>query len=457
MMAKAHALALLLVLVGSPHAWAEEPAAGSSDPVPDELEPSETGKGGGEEAAPSLPAWRWLERFYAAKSEGNISAAREALRAASEAGGEPQLLEMELGYLELAEGNRDAARAAFERAGEGPDEERSALARAEVVALSEEELRAEPAGPSEESMGPQYAALKAGYAAKEAEDFRAARGYFKEARAGENAELSAQARSELRYLPKLAWGDAYLEGYGWHRFAGASTSDFVPTLRVRGFLHPIPKVDLDPYVFVQVSRDVASRAEGPEGYPLIYADNHLMLGGGLQFRFWKKRVGLFAQVGPAFNLVRGPDDPLVELDVRAGIFFVLQVPNCSPAPEKRGARKELAFCADIYSEAVYVSRFDHNLLATARARVGLTYLVTGPISWEPYAEVRLLKDIRNDYWNNLADAGLGHRWRLLRPFSLQLLIGVHGGGYFGLEGDDPAPDDLSYGELRVQLGGYASF
>ena len=120
MMAKAHALALLLVLVGSPHAWAEEPAAGSSDPVPDELEPSETGKGGGEEAAPSLPAWRWLERFYAAKSEGNISAAREALRAASEAGGEPQLLEMELGYLELAEGNRDAARAAFERAGEGP-------------------------------------------------------------------------------------------------------------------------------------------------------------------------------------------------------------------------------------------------------------------------------------------------------------------------------------------------
>ena len=39
--------------------------------------------------------------------------------------------------------------------------------------------------------------------------------------------------------------------------------------------------------------------------------------------------------------------------------------------------------------------------------MGLTYLVTGPVGWEPYAEVRALKDIRNDYWNNLADAVLG--------------------------------------------------
>ena len=72
-------------------------------------------------------------------------------------------------------------------------------------------------------------------------------------------------------------------------------------------------------------------------------------------------------------------------------------------------------------------------------------------------EARVLKDIRNDYWNNLADAGGGHRWRLLKPFVLDLLVGVHGGGYFGLENRDPPPDPLSYAEFRIQLGGYASF
>jgi hypothetical protein len=231
----------------------------------------------------------------------------------------------------------------------------------------------------------------------------------------------------------------------------------VPTLRLRGFLHPFAKVDLDPYVFVQISRDIASRSEGPEGYPLIYADNHLMFGGGLQFRFWKKRVGLFVQAGPAFNLVRPEGSPLVEPDVRVGAFVSLLLPACHPLAQKDGARNERALCADIYSEAVYVSRFDHNLLAILRGRLSLTYLVTGPVAWEPYVEGRVLKDIRDDYWNNLADVGVGHRWRLLEPVALELMLGVHGGAYFGLENVDPAPAELGYAEFRVQLGGYASF
>ena len=57
-----------------------------------------------------------------------------------------------------------------------------------------------------------------------------------------------------------------------------------------------------------------------------------------------------------------------------------------------------------YAEAVWVSRFENNVLTMGRGRIAFTALVTGPIAWQPIAEVRVLKDINNDYWNNLADA-----------------------------------------------------
>jgi len=398
-----------------------------------------------------------MDLCWAKKAEGDLTAARAALEEARNAGADPQLVELELGYLDLLAGESDSARTHFAEAANGPDPELAARGAAEQEQIQEDHVESVFAEPTEASFGPQYTALKAGYDALAAGDPKAARSYFLEAKEGEDPTYSAQAKAELRYLPKPAWADVYFQGYGWLRPTEPSSADFVPTLRLRGFLHPIAKVDLDPYIFVQVSRDVASRSEGPQGYPLIYADNHLMVGGGLQFRFWKKRVGLFVQAAPAFNLVRGEDDPLVELDVRAGAFFSLLVPNCHPEPQKAGVRKERAFCADIYSEAVYVSRFDHNLLAIVRGRLSLTYLMTGPVAWEPYVAVRLLKDIRNDYWNNLADAGIGHRWRLLAPFALDLMVGLHGGGYFGLENVDPAPESLTYAEFRVQIGAYAAF
>jgi len=398
-----------------------------------------------------------MELCWARKAEGDLYGARAALEEALKAGADPQLLALELGYLDLLAGDSESARAHFALAAEGSDPDLAAQADAERAQIQDDNVESTFAEPTEESFGPQYAALKAGYAAQAAEDPAAARKHFLEAKDGADEAFAREARAALRYLPKPAWADVYFQGYGWVRATEPSSADFVPTLRLRGFVHPIAKVDLDPYIFVQVSRDVASRSEGPQGYPLIYADNHLMFGGGLQFRFWKKRVGLFVQAAPAFNLVRGTDDPLVELDVRVGAFFALQVPNCHPEPHKAGVRKERALCADLYSEAVYVSRFDHNLLAILRGRLSLTYLVTGPVAWEPYVEARALKDIRNDYWNNLADAGIGHRWRLLAPFALDLMVGLHGGGYFGLENADPAPESLSYAEFRVQIGTYAAF
>jgi hypothetical protein len=327
---------------------------------------------------------------------------------------------LQIGYDRRAEGDLEGAREAFETALEwGAD--------------------------------PQTVSLELGYLALEDGRDADARDHFREARRAA-AIRARQARAQLQGAYRPAYGEFYGEAYGWHRFVPDKSTNLVPVARLRGYLHPFKKVDLDPYVFLQISRDTASTGRGPEGYPLIYADNTFMFGGGVLLRLWKKRLGFFAQIGPAVNLLDDGGER-IELDVRAGAFLDVWTPGCRPAliDDGYGSAFVTEPCAELYTEAVYVSRFDHNLMAQLRGRIGMTWLITGPVAWQPVAEARVFKDIDNDFWNNLADFGGGHRWRLMQPFQLDLLLGIHFGTYFGLENENPAPDPHYFSDLRLQL------
>lgn len=407
MTARRALLLLVAVWTTAGAAWADEIA--SASPSGDGGDPSQ--RAGEDEAEPegategadasdtevlppgARPAWMWSELAWQAKKDGDLDAALSAFEGALQAGGEAQSIHLEMGWIE-----------------------------------------------------------------RDLEHWPEAREHFKAVLDGEDMERRRIAMAELRALPRIVWGDLYAEGYGWHRLLWQQSANFVPTVRLRAFLHPIPKVDLDPYLYVQFSRDVASRGEGPQGYPLIYADNHLMFGGGVQFRFWQRRVGLFAQIGPAVNLLRDGTAP-VKLDVRAGGWLGLSHPRCHPLvpTAEPYVTSPMAFCAETYDELVYVSRFSHNLVLSLRGRIGFTLLQTGPVAWQPILEGRLIKDIDNDYWNNLVDAGIGHRWRLLWPFGLDLMLGIHAGTYMGLQNVDAAPTPGQYLELRLQAATYVAF
>ncbi len=335
---------------------------------------------------------------------------------------------LQLGWDRKAAGDLDGAEEAFARAGE-------AGADAHVVAM------------------------ELGYLAVDREDLPTARDHFRDAKIAAQTE-ARQARDAMRGVEKPLWFDLYAEGYGWHRFVPDRSTNFVPMLRLRALWSPFDEVDLEPYLFVQASRDFSSRgADGPDGAPLIYADNSLMFGVGVQLSVWKRRIGLFAQIGPAFNLLRNDGRKPVMLDFRAGAFLFADTARCRPAAQEsaRDASISVDPCAEVYAEAVYVSRFDHNLQAMARGRYAIGWLVTGPVAWQPIAEVRVFKDTNNDYWNNLVDGGVGHRWRLLQPFGLDLMLSVHVGSYFGLENVDPAPDPLYFSEFRFQTSTYIAF
>jgi|GEM_PF-1559012 len=432
-------------------------------------------------AAGRREMWALPQPWYGRASEqavaGDYAAAQATLDAAEAEGNSPQHLALGRGRVARIARFPVTAAGHFEDALAGEDSGLRSLAKMELELLPTDALAA--AGKlrtAEDWTGaldaidvaerygadPQLVALERGYTYQQYGKPAEAGRQYRLAAEGSNDDVAATARAQRRSLQRLFWGEVYGEVYGWYRFHPRATTlqkNLVPLLRVRGYIHPIPKLDLDPYIFFQISRDTESKVDGPNGFPLILADNTMMFGGGVLFRFWKKRVGLFAQIGPAYHLIPRTTRPRWELDFRAGAFIGLESPKCRPEPAlgKPGARAIVDPCFDLWSELVYVSRFDHNLFFTVRGRASLNYLVTGPVVWAPVAEVRAFKDIDNDFWNNLVDAGIAHRWRLVYPFPLDLMLGVHGGTYYGLANLDPAPNPLTYAEFRLQLATSISF
>jgi hypothetical protein len=296
----------------------------------------------------------------------------------------------------------------------------------------------------------QRIALEVGYLDRGRGALGDAHSRFASAAQGPDPVIAAQARRELEVLPRRFSADLYADAQGWHRPAGGLATDLVPTVRARGYWRPSLDLDLQFYVFAQATRDTASRGRDGNGVPAIYADDYALTGGGLLLRLADRRLGLFVQGGPAFNLL---DDGRAAraLDVRGGAFFGAETAGCRP---DRGGGFHLALCSDLYSEAIYVSRFRHNAIGFSRAHLGASYLVTGPVAWQLLLQARASGDRNADYYNNFADGGVVQRWRLLGALPLDLSLGVNAGRYFGRAGLDPAPPRLRYLDLRLLAATY---
>jgi transposase len=433
----------------------------------------------------------WVQIGWKQREKGNYELSRRAFLAALEWGADPELIALELGYLEQAQGDEEAAIEHFERAAEiattiHPGQSRSIAELRETTISSsawasprqgvwyepptpespgdwlqlawnrkanddlegaeEAFLAALEAGGDEASI-----AMELGYLAHARGNYAESEAWFRQARQA-SSEGIRQARGELQALEPTFWGEAYAQVFAWHRFHPCKRSNLLPFVQVREFWHPIEGVDFDPYVYVNASRDFASRGEGPLGFPVIYADNTLGLGVGALYRTWERQAGAFAQMGTAINLM-DDDRQRVWFDMRIGAYVDLEdEEGCWPDPMlDGGVATPMSFCWEAYGEAVYLSRFDHNVVTQARGRAGASAMVTGRVAWQPLLEGRVHKDLRNDYWNNLAELGAVHRWRLLADFRLDVMAGLHFGTYFGLYRDDPPPSPLSYAELRLLL------
>ena len=301
-------------------------------------------------------------------------------------------------------------------------------------------------------MEPQRISLELAYMYLARGDVKSARVELAAAATGPDAALAHQARAQLDEFPARWWGDVYAETFGWSRVDGGNkTDDLVPTLRLRGMRRLHHTIDANAYVFAQGTRDVASHGAGDGAVPLIYADNSAMAGAGFLLRVAGRLVGVFGQVGPAMKLVDDGVSDTVQLDVRGGLVLSWASAACYM---QGGILEGGTWCAELYSEGVYTSRFDHDIQGFARSRVGFTFVETGPVSWQLYLELRAAMDLHGDYYDNLIESGMGPRWRLNTPIRIDLLIGGHAGSYLWRENRDPAPAERHYIDLRLLAATY---
>jgi hypothetical protein len=438
----------------------------------------------GDDRSP-ITAAGWMEEAYRRKAAGDAAGAATAFRSAASLGADEQRVELELGYLDATRGDRNSARGHFERASAGADPALSGRARAEIAVLPGPDEAPRGPGPRASSelldaayrakaehrlaeahegferaraagADPQLVAVELGYIAAARGDAEDAQLRFEEARRGPDPDLAGQAGRELSTGPRHWSSDVYADAIGAAAVGGVSAAPtmLVPTLRVRGYWRPSLSVDAQVYAYAQGTRDTASSAQGPAGVPAIYADDYALFGIGARYRLWGGRIGLFAQVGPAANLVR-PASPLV-VDARAGFDLYAESARCAPPPA-HDVVFEVLPCAEVYAEGTYASRFDNNVFGLVRPRGGFTYMVTGPVAWQVIAEARAGKDLNDDYYNNFIDAGVGPRWRLLSPFRLDVLLTADAGTYLGLQNVDPAPSTLAYGAVRLEASTYMEY
>ena len=377
-------------------------------------------------------AYALLEQARDNPTQQNLNQAELAFREALEAGAEPARVWWEIGYLAQQQARKDDACACYEAAVEA----------ANVVLTYDRETGA----------------------------------------VGEAAQIKDLAQSSLKQCHS-AGVEIFAELYGWYRFPPSKSADLVPQLIARKYWSPWKNFDLRPYVYGFITRDIFSRGVGNSAttLPVIYADNSVGVGAGAAYRFWRNRAAtakkdespdkpakasgggapywshgatVFTQIGPAYKLVDDGGGRL-DLDFRVGAFAGLNARPCFPvAATEHLAEGRMEPCVEGYGEVVYLSRFDNNIVSMARARVGFTALVTGRVAWQPMLEGDAYKDLNNDFWNNRAEIGAIHRWRLLGNFRLDADLGFFRGTYFGLENVDGAPLILGYSELRllVQTG-----
>ena len=417
---------------------------------------------------------------------GDIARADTAFRTAEALGADRQFMQYERSYIAGLDGDEEKVAELLAAASEGPNEAVGTQAAYELAARTGigiggppesqehilayiehrdaerfDEADAELDLAEEKGANSQLIELYRAYLDKAKKDDFAARKHLREVANGEDEDLAKQARAELRYTAKPVWADLYGEGFGWARVWPEDKvfDDFTGTVRVRGYLHPFQKIAFDPYIFFQLSGDVRSRQDGGPtfgGGPLIYADNSAMLGGGLLLRVWKHRITFWGQVAAAFPWVKLATASDVQLDVQAGAAISFSSEGCRP-PDGKPAYVAAHWCAEFYGDTVYRNRPYHNLFFSARGRVGLHYLVTGPVAWAPIIEARFSKDVIDDYWANLIDFGLMHRWRLMSPLGIDVVVGVHSGTLLGLYRDTPPPANLGYIDFRLQLSAYVAF
>jgi len=192
------------------------------------------------------------------------------------------------------------------------------------------------------------------------------------------------------------------------------------------FVH-LKKWGFQPYASLRWYGDTRMRQALPgdgAGSGALLSDNAFMLAAGVN-RYLTPRLFVWAEAGRAFSYLNNtPASGAGRPDYRGGASYLRGWGAVANGEES-------GWFSEAGGDAVYVSRYDHNLLLYSQARRGYTLPpLRGGTHLQPLWNLNWTADAKRQWWGNFAETGPGVRlrWDGLPPnvsLRLDLLRGVY--------------------------------
>lgn len=215
-----------------------------------------------------------------------------------------------------------------------------------------------------------------------------------------------------------------------------------------------PRADwpLSFYLVGRYTQDTRSRSGT---VPQIYSDNAATVGLGVRLQPEGYNVNLSAESDLAFNLMRSEEHPRgAEADFRVVLadyhYWDARLLGPLGILTLGQVRPRRAF-SDIGGALGYYSRYRDNVIGDLTLREGFRVWDDGTTALSAYWPLHVLKDGNRDFFNNLAEGGVGLELQPVLRINLKLRAELIHGVYFGIAGRDPNPYGPNYDDFRLTL------
>lgn len=248
--------------------------------------------------------------------------------------------------------------------------------------------------------------------------------WFDRARHSDANDTAREAERAFRNLRGLRQATRFTI-WAMPMYSSRWDSTFLYSQAKLEFVH-LKKWGFQPYASVRWYGDSRMRAvpTGGAASGALLSDSAVMLAAGVN-RFITSRLFVWAEAGRAFsylgnNLASGSG----QADYRSGASYL----RGWGAVANNG---ESGWFTEAGGDAVYVSRYDNNLLMYGQARRGYTLPpLKGCVYLQPMWNLNWTADARRQWWGNFAETGPGVRvrWDSLPP-NLSLRMDLLRGAY----------------------------
>jgi hypothetical protein len=225
----------------------------------------------------------------------------------------------------------------------------------------------------------------------------------------------ARARNSVWVMPMYSsrWTNAF--GYG----------------QIKSELR-IPRVPLRPYLSLRFVGDTGA------GGPVALSESAFIAGVGVATPVWKGLMG-WAEAGAAIRYGRDGGSGRTRRDFRGGAAFARTIGR-TLLSEASG------FFHELNADAVFISRFDSDMLGYVQNRIGYTLPETAPLRLQFFWNANATFDVKHQAWANFAEQGPGLRLRVRgTPDALAFTASSLRGQYTIPQPDKPA----TYRDMRV--------